>query len=210
MEIFCERLLNPAHADIEQIRWIYEANFPPAERKPFGDIVSRIRAGAYICLVARPENAPDQIIAFALLMLLPDVALAFLEYVAVQPDLQGRGVGSRLFHAVAAYIRERGLAQGVVWEVEPPLSAEPGEDRNRRLRFYEQLGAGIVSLSTVYAMPNYESGSGGAPLLLMRLPLEKQPGKTEVAAIIREIYEVAYPGWESLRDEILAALEKLV
>jgi ribosomal protein S18 acetylase RimI-like enzyme len=203
MNIICSRLLTPNSLELQQIQHIYESNFLLCERKPFDSISPRISSGDYICLVAKPVDEPLNIVAFALFMLLPQSGLAFLEYVAVDQTVQGRGCGSDFFLYTAGYFRENKLADGIVWEVEPP-SENPSDNQNRRIRFYERLGAELISLSTPYAMPNYELQNGGVPLRLMQLPLEMQPDKARFAALIEDIYRVAYPDWTELRDEILS------
>jgi ribosomal protein S18 acetylase RimI-like enzyme len=209
MNITFSRLLAPTDTELQQVQSIYESNFVPCERKPFDSIIPRITSGKYICLVARTEDEPRNIVAFALLMLLPETNLAFLEYIAVDITAQGRGCGSDFLLFTAAYFRENKLADGVIWEVEPPTD-HPAENQNRRIRFYEKLGGEMLTHSTNYMMPDYELQSGGVPLRLMQLSLQQQPDKARVAAIVKDIYRVAYSESAKLRDEILSGLSKSV
>lgn len=208
MSVICERLLSPTPSELEQIQHIYETSFPLAERKPFAHFLPRIPTGQYLCLVVRSPNTPHQIVAFAFLMLLPETPLAFLEYMAVAVSSHGQGIGSQFFRALVTYVQEQDLAEGIVWEVEPPTE-NPLDAQNRRIRFYARLGAQMLDLSTVYAMPNYQLQTGGVPLRLMQLPLQWQPTRAQVAALITGIYHLAYPEWGALRDEILEALAGL-
>jgi GNAT superfamily N-acetyltransferase len=193
-----EPLLTPSSTDVTQIQRIYEANFPPATRKPLEILVN---SGTYTCLTARQEN---EILAIAFLIELPNAPLAFLEYIAVDEAFQAQGIGSGLCEFMVDTFREKGRA--VVWEIEPP-SFDISDDSNRRLRFYERLGAKIIALSVPYAMPDYELRTGKVPLLLMQVPLASQPGRAEVTKIISGIYQAAYPESTALRDEILRDLQ---
>jgi GNAT superfamily N-acetyltransferase len=195
MNAFFGLLQNPSALDLKQIQQIYEANFPPAERKPFDAITKRLQFGEYLCFIARSQNG---ILAFALLLPLPDTNYTFLEYIAVDQANHSQGLGSGLLRFIMTE-----LNSSLIWEVEPPLNANPDDVRNRRLRFYERLDGQLIALSTYYAMPNFESGTRGVPLRLMQFPLHAQPNQSEIKAIIRGIYTVAYRGWDELKDEIL-------
>lgn len=206
MNILYESLLQPSQPDLDQIERIYDASFPPAERKPFEHIVARFKRGGYYCAVARFAE-DSTILGFALMLPMPGSSWVLLGYFAVDERYRGLSVGSKLLGFAIEYLRDNNLGQGVILEVEPPENDDPADEKNRRIRFYERLGGGIVELSAGFVMPNYETGQGGVPLLLMQLPLEKQPGKAEVAAMVTGIYAVGYAGWEELRDGILRGLE---
>jgi GNAT superfamily N-acetyltransferase len=205
MSPIVERLTHPSTDDLPAIQEIYEVNFPPSGRKLFSHFPPRIASGEYICMLARSEATGGGILGFALLMVLPISRLALLEYLAVAPPFQGQGVGSTLLRSTAEYVHANEVARGLVWEVEPP-GEDALSDNNRRIRFYERLGGRLIRESGTYAMPNFQVGRGGIPLRLMQLPLEKEPSITEVAEMIREIYQVAYPEWSSLCDKVLAEL----
>jgi GNAT superfamily N-acetyltransferase len=198
MNVQFTRAQFPSDRELEQIQFIYETNFPPAERKSFDSITQRLQTGEYLCFIARSQHG---ILAFALLLPLPDTNLTFLEYIAVDQTRHSQGLGSGLLHYIIAE-----LNSSLIWEVEPPLDANPHDVRNRRLRFYEHLGGQLISISTTYAMPDFEKGSSGLPLRLMQIPAGDQPSQSEVIAIIRGIYRVAYPCQEELRDAILKGI----
>lgn len=209
MDTRCEFCPLPSKADVEQIRHIYEANFPASERKPFEAFGLGNAASSYRCLVARSVASPGGICAFALLLPLPQVSRVFLEYLAVGTQWQGQGIGQIVFRTASSFAGEDGL----VWEVEPPVPDDLNHQANRRLRFYEKQGARLIEHSQGYAMPDYSSQGGNAltqsvPLRLMQLPLEAQPDHAQTCALIRAIYDVAYSDAASLRDEILISVQE--
>jgi len=209
MPLLCERLAMPTHGEQQRLREIYENSFPAAERKPFEQIADGIARGAYTCMVARAHDEPNGIAAFAFTLPLPDTMAAFLEYMAVRVERHGQGIGSALFDAVIRESARHRPASQIVWEVEPPDSADPLNHSNRRLRFYERLGGRLVTLSTAYRMPDYERRTDGVPLRLMLVPMEAQPDKKTASALIKSIYDAAYSEHIALRDRILRDLTLL-
>ncbi|RYZ67102.1 MAG: GNAT family N-acetyltransferase [Proteobacteria bacterium] len=177
---------------------MYESSFPAAERKPFAEIIRRSEADEYLCFVTQAENS---IVAFALLLPLPETNLTFLEYIAVDEAHQSKGLGGELLRFI---IKQIGTP--LICEVEPPESENPNDEKKRRIQFYERLGGRVIQLSTCYRMPNFEAGSGGVSLLLMQTPLTEQPDEQRTTDLIQGIYVAAYPACKELRDEVLANL----
>ena len=194
---------------LQQIGAIYEVSFPPAERKPYLMLADAIQRGRYSVFVVRQGAAPaSPIVAFALLVRLRTSQAMYIEYLAVAEALRGRGIGSLLLRSMIAFLKDT-TASAIVWEVDPP--EQPGDDKARRIRFYERFGAHLIEQSKAYAMPNYRKGSGTLPLRVMWKPLhgdQAQPTKSELIAFIKDIYETEYPGRDAVRDEIIASLDK--
>lgn len=206
MGVVYQRLTLATPQDLARIRSIYEASFPPAERKPFDAIAPLIADGPYICMVC--QSAHGTIAAFALLLLLPLAHGAFLEYLAVDSSARGQGIGSSLLRETGTYLQAHGIASHMVWEVEPPSVGAQDTPHNRRIRFYENLGAALIVNSAAYRMPNYEGSSpAGVPLRLMELPAQPQPDLPALRQTIAEIYQVAYPQHGELLNAIIQELE---
>ncbi len=193
---------------VRQIEAIYDVSFPPKERKPFWLVANAIQSGQYTVFVVSQDRGVDaESIAFALLMRLRTSQAMYIEYLAVAQALRGQGIGSFLLHSMIAFL-ENTAASAIVWEVDPPDQA--GDDKARRIKFYERLGARLIEQSKPYAMPNYRKGSGTLPLRLMWKPLHHdrdQPTRAELIAFISDIYETEYAGHDALRDEIIASLD---
>src|SRR5690606_12877242 len=130
-------------------------------------------------------------------------------YIAIDKVYQGQGFGSEMFRLMVKYFHENNIADSLIWEVEPSESDDPNHVTNRRIRFYEKLGAKIIALSEVYSMPDFGTGDGGqVPLRLMQMPLSHQPDKAAVNSIITSIYDTAYPDYAELKNNILDKLAK--
>lgn len=191
-----------------QIKAIYEVNLPKEVRKPFHTIVNGIEQGNYICAVANDPLNGD-IAAFAFLLPLPDTPYLFLEYIAVSAARQNQGIGSALFNWITNYISSAGIAESIIWEVEP-IGPDSSDNTLRRIRFYECLGGRIINASTPYAMPDFENNhENGVPHRLMMAPMYVQPGIIEVCRMIEAIYRTAYPGYLDLRDKIIGNLKSV-
>lgn len=210
MQIVSRRIIKPTDTELEQLKNIYEANFPASERKPFQMLVDGIEDQSYICMVGSSQDDPANIAAIAFLMPLPGVTTIFLEYIAVSAMYQGQGIGSQMFGLMVDYFKAENIADALIWEVEPSESDDPNHATNKRIRFYEKLGARIIALSEVYAMPNFEDlATGFVSLRLMQVPISEQPDKATVHGVIKSIYDTAYPNHMTLRDSILNHLSHL-
>ena len=208
MAIQFERLDTPTPAQLKQIQAIYEDSFPPSEREPFADIAASIASRFLMLLVAHEDNERAGIMSFVLVTTLPDVNLAYLPYFATHRNSRNQGVGARLFTFMVDYLARVGEWGALIWEVEPPNPDDPGDLKNRRIGFYERMGAQVITSATSYCMPNFETG-GIVPLRLMWLPLgdcQGTPVKSTVIAWIRAIYAHDYPGYAALCDQIITGM----
>jgi GNAT superfamily N-acetyltransferase len=88
------------------------------------------------------------------------VGLCFVEHLAVNKNIRGGGLGSRL---ISELLRQN--SKSAVLEIEPPLDTDQDSIRNKRLRFYEKLGFAAYPYS--YAQPSYHEGRSSVDLLLM-------------------------------------------
>jgi ribosomal protein S18 acetylase RimI-like enzyme len=194
---------------LQQIGTIYEVSFPLQERKPYSMLSDAMQRGHYsVSVVSLDTAAASQIVAFALLVRLRTSQAMYIEYLAVAQALRGQGIGSLLLRSMIAFLKDT-TASAIVWEVDPP--DQPGDEKARRIQFYEQFGARVIEQSKAYAMPNYRKGSGTLPLRMMWKPLhgdQPQPTKSELIAFITDIYETEYPGRNAVRDEIIANLDE--
>lgn len=189
--------------DFERFKFIYEHNFPEEERRPSEEIGGTAEEPR-ILIVGRDRES-RQIIAIAVLATLPNTPALYLEYFAVDTTLHSRGLGSTFFNFMVSYFKENGDAQVFVWEVELDIPDEPEAQPNRRIRFYERLGAAIVPMDPSYKMPDLTGGEP-LPMYLMQMPLKGQetaPTKQEIAAWVKGIYQIAYPDQLTLAEQII-------
>ena len=76
---------------LEDIRRLYESSFPKSEKKPFEFMRKRQKEGAFHMLAI--EDEAGEFRGLAIMMLSGGWAL--LDYLAIEPDCQGTGLGSR-------------------------------------------------------------------------------------------------------------------
>jgi len=201
-----EVLPDPSAEDLRQIEPIYRASFPPAELAPFPSIVRAVREGINTLVISRQEDA---ISAFALIHWLPGSRLIFMPYMAVARGYQNQGIGSGLVRYIVDELLQSCEADALIWEVEVPEPDDPAGERSRRVRFYEQLGAQMVSAANPhYCMPN-PAGEGTVPLWLMWVPLchsPEQPSPVETARWVRAIYAHDYANRPDLAEQIIVQI----
>jgi len=210
MPVTFEHLPQPTDDDLARIRDIYESNFPPVMQKPFTVIAEGSRDGSVIVLVACDEGQPGRIMGIATLAQLAGTPTLYLGYLAVDQRLHNRGIGGQLFRFVVEFVTDHTSAGALVWEIEAPEQGDPMHIHNRRIRFYERLGAQVVTLASTYRMPDGNSGGGTIPLRLMWYPLHGRtapPAKPEVASWIKDIYDLVYPGSDALAAQLIAELD---
>lgn len=212
MPIILEHLTAPTPDEIDQIRTIYETNFPPVMQKPFRVIAGGSRDGSVTVLVARDSDQPETIVGFATLAALPrtDDAL-YLGYLASDPLRHNQGIGGALVDFMVAFVDQNltGVS-AIVWEVEGP-EPDPDHLHNRRIRFYERHGARVVTQAPTYRMPTGEASGDTIPLRLMWIPVRGRTralDRAEISAWITGIYDLVYPGGEALAARIIAELDE--
>lgn len=117
---------------LERVKALYARAFPDAERKPFGVMLKgRERGQVDIWALLEGENFAG------LAILAVHQELALLDYLAVEPDGRGRGIGGQALELVKGRYRGKTL----ILEVE-----EPGEkagnqaQRLKRMAFYRRWG----------------------------------------------------------------------
>ncbi|MGW6280052.1 GNAT family N-acetyltransferase [Kribbella sp. NPDC055071] len=188
---------------VEAARRIYVDGFPQRQREPFDELLAAVRSGDELGWVQLDNDVPTGI-AFA--RLLTSVDWLFLEYYAIDRSIRSRGYGTALWHSMldAAPVRR------VILEVEEPDEAGDSEERiirQRRIAFYERLGAELVE-NVEYVVPDL-TGSGTEELRLMWLdPARPKLDRSELRRLLPALY---CEGYELPRDHHLlaAALKSL-
>jgi GNAT superfamily N-acetyltransferase len=158
-------------AQVEQAQAAFEAGFPPAVRAPFADLLD-----------TRPDErlqvflgSSDDVLGLTLVRDLDGLAWTFLRYFVVTDGRRGQGIGSRLWSVLCRDLAGRGCGR-LLFDVEDP--DEPGaapderEERGRRVRFYQRLGADLVAVEG-YAPPHHGApGTTAIPLRLMAAEID--------------------------------------
>ena len=181
----------PKHA--EQFYAIYLDSFPSHERADFSFLLDSIADGSRWFFAATRDN---ELLGFAIIV--PRVAsnVHLLEYLAVSASARNQGVGSFLLASVATAIRESPSTTGLLIEVEP---ADEGNDAERRLRarrigFYQQSGAQVVTDAPNYRVP-LADGEGTMRMKLLWLPVTinaEMPHGEKLREYVRGVLEKSY------------------
>lgn len=131
--------------DDRQIRLLYamqmRRDFPPSELKSLSSILNMRRQGTYDAIGAYLDGHPA---AYALLYHPINGSIALLDYLAVEPQLRGRGIGSELLGLLREHYAKDHDA--LMIECERPKAAPDEAEARKRIRFYTQAGAQLTSV----------------------------------------------------------------
>lgn len=164
---------------------LYQASFPEEERQPIPLLLERIQRGD--CqLFAMQEQGEAALMA--VVWPLPQLPWAFLEYIAVSPRQQGKGLASRFLENFGSWTGGR----SVLAEIEPPTAQAPNlEQRIRRWHFYQRCGfwkwEGID-----YRMPNMQGGEALPLWLLCNHPDMEAATPERMRETVRALYAHPY------------------
>ena len=127
---------------VEQVRTIYRASFPPAERTALSEILAAIERRERLAYVAQHAGC---VVGFAIANRLPVMGIHLLAYLAVIEPMRGKGIGTALLRHVATDLQTQDAStnpktRGMLIEVEPPDTGPAGEMalRSRRIQFYSR------------------------------------------------------------------------
>ena len=126
-------LIRDAKADeLPYIKHLYDASFPPAEKKPFSLILEKCADGKMEILVLIQDTTP-----LGLMITVLHKDLVLLDYFAIDTDSRGRGTGS----AALALFRQRYKGKQLLLEIEvQDINADNADQRRRRKAFYLRNG----------------------------------------------------------------------
>ena len=141
-------------SDIGFFRELYVASFPPEERRPWDDMLSKISTEERFSFLGVYKGGCP--VGFITLWRIGSIA--YCEHFAIDPALRGLGLGSEVIDAVIA-----GAGCPVVLEVEPSGSTP---EADRRIAFYSRHGlTGYPDFD--YIQPSYAEGLPPVRLMLM-------------------------------------------
>jgi GNAT superfamily N-acetyltransferase len=173
-------------ASLSQFGDIYRRlleDFPVEEVKGYEQLEGLLSGGRYKLLLA---IEPDQnvIAGYAFIYVFDALPAIWLDYLAINQEVRGSGIGSLVFTELARYNHHD---RGIFLEVEKPVSHQGSEreEQLRRIRFYERLGARKLPIS--YELPTKE---GGFPMYLYYKPAGNRATITaeQIQLAISEIF----------------------
>lgn len=180
-------LINTNSSKFDEVLVIYRDVFPASERQPIDVLKDRIVSGKTILLLAEVKEC---VVGFAMLWNFEHSDFALLDYLGVRKDWQAMKIGQKIMNEVKCL--SLGWNKDLILEIERPGEGDNREDRERRLRFYQQSGALILN-NVQYLLPALD-GTVPTDMLLMAIPNTPQnfySGK-EVKALIQTIYALVY------------------
>lgn len=165
-QLTLEHLASDTHPHFAALLDLYMVSFPPEERKPAAQLRTMVHQPDYQFLVALLLG---EVAGLAVLFHSQKIPLSLLEFLAVRPEVRGRGIGRWLFGQTVA---QTDTAQRpLLIEAESDLTSTAGQpERRRRKQFYRSLGAGEIN-GLHYLMPQVAN----TPPPPMELMLHAQP-----------------------------------
>jgi hypothetical protein len=160
----------PAH-----LRPIYEAAFPPEERRQWEDIFSSRDCEHVSWLVTLSNEAIGLVIGWEL------PSCHYFEYLVIDPELRGQGIGSQVIELLHHKYDDE---LPIVLECEPAGYSPMAE---RRLTFYARFG--LLPQPFAYRQPPYGAGLPWVDLLLLS---SKNLDAALFDQITREIHRIVY------------------
>ncbi len=187
---------------------LYTEAFPPEERKPAAQLRAMLRQPRYRFLIAEQAGLP---VGLAILMQAETAKVALLEYLAVQPESRGHGIGRWLLLQVLHSVDTTTCP--LLIETESDREHSPDQAlRQRRKQFYRAAGAREV-IGLRYLMPAVSTLlPPPMQLMLFAQPmpasLPKQRLHPWLAALYSEVYR--QPPNDSRLAEMLRDLPEAI
>ncbi len=183
---------NTSSKNFEDVMGIYLEAFPDNERQTEDKIKYRVEHGNYNLIIAQRNKS---VAGFSLVFPFTDLNFGLLDYMAVQKDQRGLGVGSKLLAKTLEFLKQDVTSGFLILEVEDPAFGSVLERaaRLRRVRFYQKLGAKVVT-NFKYLMPPLAGDSPTNMLLMIyaeddRMLLNPQTLTNIVTDIYSRVYE---------------------
>jgi GNAT superfamily N-acetyltransferase len=172
---------------------IYESSFPPNETRPVEKVVKMLKEHKDYHLFVAVDNGA--VLGISLLYAFRSLHIGLLDYMAVAPNHQRRGIGKELFRFTLQKLRsEVPLVIGLIMEIQKDNVPDPHDHliRKNRIRFYSDLGARLLD-GVNYLLPSQDRGKP-EEMYLMMVPLTEMPSlpKRDVIQYISTIYSTIY------------------
>jgi GNAT superfamily N-acetyltransferase len=132
---------------------LYESAFPWAERVPVSLLLGYLKEKDPTVQMLAALDEEEGFAGLAVYALNEKTAgrTAYLWYLATLPELRGQGLGAWIYRGILARLTRQRQPHGVealFFDVEMPAQAQTEEEKLlalRRIRFYQRLGARLLS-----------------------------------------------------------------
>ncbi len=186
-------------ATIDEVQPIFDEHFKGADPRDLSELSERLRNpfGRQLrTMLYVAENARHVVAGFAIALHEPVIGFFYLDYLAAETKLSGRGVGAALYQHIRDEARGHDT-KGLFFEClpdEPERCLDPvmRKQNAARLRFYERFGARPI-VGTKYELPVPGSDSDNLPHLVYDDLGRHEPLTQEFArGVVRAILERKY------------------
>lgn len=137
---------------------IYQASFPPNETRPIEKVIEMLKDDKNYHLLIALNN--DSVLGISLLYMFKNLKVGFLDYMAVSPNHQRKGIGTELFKfTIKKCNSELSDVNGLLLEVQKENISDLKEIRKRkdRIRLYTRLGVKVLN-GVNYLLPSQNDG----------------------------------------------------
>ena len=190
-----ERVTDAESATFEASMEIYSTSFPANETRPVEKTREMVAAGDGYRLFVATESGT--VVGMSLVYVFEKFAL--LDYMAVAPDRQRRGIGTILFRGTIDALQDGTGVETLLLEAQKEADGEA--ERRERIEFYKRLKAKIILEN--YLLPSYvPGGEAEETYLMVRQVFGKLGvfGKADIREFVSTIHGRVY-GYES--DDLL-------
>jgi GNAT superfamily N-acetyltransferase len=168
---------------------LYETSFPPSERilvSAFLNILKEksqgLATGLHLIAVI---DSQDRLVGMLLYELNPDAAAALLWYIAVSPDVRGKGIGARVYRKILEDI-DPVIYKALLFEVEIPENEHLEGNAWRRIQFYRRQGARL--LSGIHYIQHVGWHQPPIPMHIMVHPL-REMNTAEIYPVVKAVFQ---------------------
>ena len=180
--------------ELKQSVEIYKSSFPTNETRPADKVVEMLENDKNYHLFISLSN--NSVIGISLMYIFTFLGIGFLDYMAVIPNYQRKGIGNELFNfTLERFSSNISNGIGLLMEVQKENVPDLRESitRKNRIEFYLRVGAKILD-GVDYLLPPLQHGFEAEEMYLMIRPLVKIPYLTKESAVqyINAIYSTVY------------------
>ncbi|MGA6990222.1 MAG: GNAT family N-acetyltransferase [Nitrososphaeraceae archaeon] len=192
-----KEIKNLTHAKFEELRNIYVSTFPLENAKQLDTYINHIRD------MLRNDNRyhlyavleKRSMIGISLLYIFENLKMALLDYMAVTPNFQRRGIGRKLFEFTNNEFN-RCIPDniGILLEVPKENVSDPNEwlKRKKRIQFYSNLGVKVLK-GVNYLLPIQVDGDVEEMYLTIKLSKNVTSiSRKSIADFINSVYTDVY------------------
>jgi GNAT superfamily N-acetyltransferase len=179
--------------EFKQSLELYKSSFPPNETRSIEKVVAMLKGDKDYHLFITKNN--NYVVGISLLYVFRSLNIGLLDYMAVAPNLQRRGIGKNLFRFTLQWCSSQIVnIIGLLMEIQKENVPDQRERhiRKNRISFYARLGAKVLD-GVNYLLPSQDN-SEPEEMYLMIAPLTEINclPKSSVIQYVSSLYSTIY------------------